>query len=148
MRPARNAPFFRQTAVGLGYSAICRCLLQKTNHADAILTTKQTYHQARSASPSRWYARVRSPNWHRKMNTIKREFSVAFSPRAQPVWLRVTKWIVIIGVTCLLRRTPYFWFWVLGLPALGLVVHFFIRWKTHGWTKPWGGWNDVRPDRG
>jgi len=77
------------------------------------------------------------------MNPITREFRVAFSRRAQPAWLRVTKWAVLIGVAILLRPTPYFWLWVGGVPALGLVVHLFFRWKTKGWTRAWGGWNDL-----
>lgn len=79
------------------------------------------------------------------MNLVQRELSVAFSKHAQPVRLRVVKWIVLVGVAVLLHGTRYFWFWCIGLPVLGLCVHFFFRWKTHGWTKPWGGWNDVRP---
>ena len=77
------------------------------------------------------------------MNAIKREFAVAFSRHAQPLWLRITKWVVLIGVAVALRGTRYLWVWVLGLPTLGLAVHFFYRWKTHTWTRPWGGWNDL-----
>ena len=33
----------------------------------------------------------------------------------------------------------------LGIVALvfSLALHFFWRWKTKGWTQPWGGWDDV-----
>jgi hypothetical protein len=24
-----------------------------------------------------------------------------------------------------------------------LTLHFIWRWKTKGWTQPWGGWNDL-----
>ena len=75
--------------------------------------------------------------------TITRELRIAFSAKAQPVWLRVTKWVVLIGVAIVLRKTPYIWLWVLGLPSLGIIVHFIYRWKTNGWTRPWGGWNDT-----
>lgn len=46
-------------------------------------------------------------------------------------------------VSAALWRTPYFWWWIGGAIGLGLTVHFIWRWKTRGWTQPWGGWNDV-----
>ena len=76
-------------------------------------------------------------------DTLKREMRVAFSRRAQPVWFRVVKWVILIAVTSWLWRGPYFWWWILGAPALGVIVHMIWRWKTNGWTRPWGGWNDV-----
>jgi hypothetical protein len=75
--------------------------------------------------------------------TLKREARVAFSRRAQPVWFRVVKWMVVVGVSVTLWRTPYFWLWILGGLSLGLTVHFIWRWKTKGWTRPWGGWKDI-----
>jgi hypothetical protein len=78
---------------------------------------------------------------------VKRELRVAFSPRAQPVWFRVVKWIVILSVIRMLWRSPYFWFWILGGLALGLTIHFIWRWKTKAWTQPWGGWNDLDAGR-
>jgi hypothetical protein len=74
---------------------------------------------------------------------IRREARVAFSKRAQPVWFRVVKWIVAIAVSVTLWRTAYFWWWLGGAIALGLTLHFIWRWKTEGWTKAWGGWDDV-----
>jgi hypothetical protein len=74
---------------------------------------------------------------------VRRELRVALSRRAQPVWFRLLKWIVVLGVSALLWRTPYFWWWIAGGAALGLTVHFIWRWKTRGWTQPWGGWNDL-----
>ena len=74
---------------------------------------------------------------------LKREMRVAFSGRAQPVWFRVLKWAIAVGVSTLLWRTEYFWLWMLGAPGLGLTVHFIWRWKTKGWTQPWGGWDDL-----
>lgn len=76
-------------------------------------------------------------------NAMKRELRVAFSRKAQPVWFRITKWIVIIGISALLWRKPTFWFWILGALGLGLTVHIVWRWQTKGWTRPWGGWDDV-----
>lgn len=81
------------------------------------------------------------------MKTLHRELSVAFSLKTQPLWMRALKWTVPIGVTLLLRDTRFFWWWILGLPALGVALHLFYRWKTAGWTRPWGGWDDVSASR-
>ena len=82
------------------------------------------------------------------MHLVKRELRVAFSRHAQPVWFRITKWIVFLGgARWLYRRTDHnprvFWRWVLGAPLAGLLLHSVYRYKTRGWTQPWGGWNDV-----
>ena len=37
---------------------------------------------------------------------LEREARVAFSRRAQPVWFRVLKWVILIGVSVTLWRTP------------------------------------------
>ena len=79
--------------------------------------------------------------------TITREVRVAFSPRAQPVWFRLTKWLVFLGVAAVLRRTSYFRLWLLGAILAGLGVHLLGRWKTQGWTRAWGGWTDVEAAR-
>ena len=76
-------------------------------------------------------------------NAIRRESRVAFSRKAQPVWFRVVKWLLFIGISALLWSTPYFWWWILGMLALSLTVHFVWRWKTKGWTRPWRGWKDI-----
>jgi hypothetical protein len=82
-------------------------------------------------------------------NGIRREMRVAFSRTAQPVWFRVLKWTVALGVSALLWRGPYFWAWILSALSLGVTVHLIWRWKTKGWTQAWGGWNDVeRANRG
>jgi len=30
-----------------------------------------------------------------------------------------------------------------GALAVALTLHFVWRWKTGGWRRPWGGWDDV-----
>ena len=75
-------------------------------------------------------------------SSFRREMRVAFSRRAQPVWFRIVKWVIFIGLTVTLWRTPQFWWWLLGALVLGVTVHFIWRWKTRGWTQPWAGWND------
>ena len=73
--------------------------------------------------------------------TIKREFKVAFSKNAQPIWFRIIKWVVYIGLAYLLYETKWFWIWGIGLPIAALTMHFIYRWKTKGWTKSWRGWD-------
>jgi hypothetical protein len=80
------------------------------------------------------------------MKAIQRELQVAFSPRAQPWWFRLIKWSLIIAIT--VRYRQHWWFrYVAGSTLVAaLSLHFFYRWKTHGWQRPWGGWDDVRVD--
>jgi hypothetical protein len=78
------------------------------------------------------------------MKTIERELQVAFSPRAQPVWFRLIKWSVFIGITARYRQRSWFPY-VAGSGLLsGLALHLFYRKKTEHWTRPWGGWDDVQ----
>jgi hypothetical protein len=74
---------------------------------------------------------------------LKREARVAFSRRAQPTWFRALKWIVILVAAAFLWRRAHFWWWVVGAFVASLMLHLVWRWKTKGWTQPWGGWNDV-----
>ncbi|MCH6559140.1 hypothetical protein IIA28_17010 [candidate division KSB1 bacterium] len=78
---------------------------------------------------------------------IKKEFRVAFSKKAQPLWVRIIKWTFVLAVSYLLFDTKWFWVWIIGLPITGLTVHFVYRWKTKAWTQPWGGWSDVEAGR-
>jgi len=81
-------------------------------------------------------------------NTLKREARVALSKKAQPVWFRVAKWTALVVFGLLFWRSRYFWWTLLGLLIVALVLHFIWRWKTKGWTQPWGGWNDLDAGRG
>jgi hypothetical protein len=72
---------------------------------------------------------------------------VALSRRAQPIWFRVVKWLIILLAAALWWRKPLFWWWVLGALILSMSLHAFWRWKTKGWTQPWGGWNDLEAGR-
>jgi 1-acyl-sn-glycerol-3-phosphate acyltransferase len=77
------------------------------------------------------------------MNTLQRELEVAFSPRAQPWWFRLTKWSVFIFITARYRKRS--WFPYAAILALlgGIALHLFYRWKTQGWQQAWGGWSDL-----
>lgn len=79
--------------------------------------------------------------------TLRREARVAFSKKAQPVWFRVVKWVLFLGITAALFRTGYFWYWLAGISVIALGLHLFYRWKTHGWTQPYGMWDDVEAGR-
>jgi hypothetical protein len=71
------------------------------------------------------------------------ELRVAFSRKGQPVWFRVLKWVVFVSLGVYLWSNPYFWGIVVGAFLIGLGGHLVWRRKTRGWTRPWGGWNDL-----
>ena len=77
------------------------------------------------------------------MKTVQRELHVAFSPRVQPWWFRVIKWSVIITAIVRHRQRRWFPYTVGGTLLAALSLHFFYRYKTQGWQRPWGGWDDV-----
>ena len=79
--------------------------------------------------------------------TLRREARVALSVKAQPVWFRIVKWIVLLGLGALLWRSAFFWWLLLGALMFGIGVHSIWRWKTKAWTQPWGGWNDIEAGR-
>jgi hypothetical protein len=74
---------------------------------------------------------------------IRRELRVAFSTRAQPLWFRALKWGVFLAIARRLRGTRWLAVWIGGGAGAGLAVHLLYRWKTEGWTRPWGGWDDL-----
>ena len=74
---------------------------------------------------------------------IRRELGVMFSRRTQPIPVRIAKWAVFVAVARGLRGRRWFRAWVFGLPSVGIMVHLFYRHMTRGWTRPWGGWDDV-----
>ena len=78
---------------------------------------------------------------------IRRELRVAFSARAQPVWIRIVKWTCILVGVVLFRSRPWFWWTLAGLTAAGILVHFLYRSKTKTWTRAWGGWDDLSAGR-
>jgi len=76
------------------------------------------------------------------MNKIlKREFEVAFSKHAQPVWFRVVKYILLGSFIYFFRKSKWFWIILTVLFILSLLLHFWYRYKTEAWTKSYGGWD-------
>jgi hypothetical protein len=77
------------------------------------------------------------------ITALRREYRVAFSKGGQSRGVRVVRWAVFFAVATAFCGTRYFWLWTAGLPLLGVAVHAFYRWKTHGWTRAWGGWSEL-----
>lgn len=72
--------------------------------------------------------------------TVRREFEVAFSKKAQKPLFRIVKYLVIGVIVYLFWDSAILW-WILGIAlVLSLSVHFFVRYKTRGWTRSWGLW--------
>ena len=82
------------------------------------------------------------------MNTLalalRRELRVCFSLKAQPLWVRLVKRTVVLALVARYHAAPWFWPGVAACFVAGLVLHFVYRWHTRVWTRPWGGWNDVK----
>jgi len=77
---------------------------------------------------------------------IKREFEVAFSKHAQPVWFRVVKYVVIGLILYFFWGTRFLWYFFSIMFVAGMVLHFWYRYKTQGWTKSYGLWKYDKPE--
>ena len=71
---------------------------------------------------------------------VQREFEVAFSKGAQPVWFRIVKYILLGGMFYFLWGTKLLWLIFFSLITIGTALHFWFRYKTQGWTKSYGLW--------
>lgn len=71
---------------------------------------------------------------------IKRELEVAFSKHSQPIWFRITKYVVLGTLIYFLWGTNILWLVLLVLSLLSLCLHFWYRYKTKGWTQSYGKW--------
>jgi len=79
--------------------------------------------------------------------TIKRELEVAFSKHSQPGWFRVFKYILLGAILYLLWGTKLLWIILLIMFVFAMLLHFWYRYKTQGWTKSYGLWRHEK-DRG
>jgi hypothetical protein len=71
---------------------------------------------------------------------LKREMEVAFSKHAQPVWFRIIKYMVLGFIIYFFWGTKLVWIILLTIFVLSLLLHFWYRYKTHGWEKSYGLW--------
>ena len=87
------------------------------------------------------------PTMNALPSVLRRELRVAFSLRAQPLWFRIAKWLGFLAYVVAFRGRAWFWP-VIGVCTVGaLALHFLYRWQTRGWTRPWGGWDDLAAGR-
>jgi hypothetical protein len=72
---------------------------------------------------------------------LNRELEVAFSKKSQPIWFRIAKYVVLGAVIYFLWGTKWLWITLIALFGVALVMHFWVRYKTKGWTKSYGLWD-------
>ena len=72
--------------------------------------------------------------------TIKRELEVAFSKHSQPIWFRILKYILLGAIVFFFWGTKLLWIILLSTFAFAMLLHFWYRYKTQGWTKSYGLW--------
>jgi len=80
---------------------------------------------------------------------IKREIEVAFSKHSQPIWFRVLKYIILAVMIYFFGGSTLFWIILIVLLIFALILHFWYRHKTDGWTKSYGLWkyDKNKPDQ-
>ena len=71
---------------------------------------------------------------------IKREVKIAFSKKVQSIWVRILKYILLLLLIYFFRNIRLFWIIFFTTLILALIVHFWARYKTKGWTKSYGLW--------
>jgi hypothetical protein len=72
--------------------------------------------------------------------TIKRELEVAFSKNSQPIWFRVLKYILLGIILFFFWDTKLLWIILPIMFVFAMLLHFWYRYKTSGWTKSYGLW--------
>jgi hypothetical protein len=72
--------------------------------------------------------------------TIRREKEVAFSKKTQSFPVRVLKYIIIGALLYFFWGNRWLPVIFISLIVLALVLHFWVRYKTKGWTKSYGLW--------
>jgi hypothetical protein len=72
--------------------------------------------------------------------TIKREIEVAFSKHSQPIWFRILKYLLLACIFYLFWGSKLLWISLLIMFAFAMLLHFWYRYKTLGWTKGYGLW--------
>lgn len=72
--------------------------------------------------------------------TIRREMEVAFSKKTQSVPVRILKYTIIGALLYFFRGNRWLPIISISLIVLALVLHFWVRYKTKGWTQSYGLW--------
>jgi hypothetical protein len=72
--------------------------------------------------------------------TIKREIEVAFSKHSQPIWFRILKYFLLGCLLYFFWGRKLLWIILLSLFVVSMLLHFWFRYKTRGWTKSYGIW--------
>ena len=75
---------------------------------------------------------------------LKRELEVAFSKQSQPVWFRILKYILLGFILYFFWGSQTLWIILIILVISAMVMHFWYRYKTRGWTKSYGMWKHDR----
>ncbi|MBK8244126.1 MAG: hypothetical protein IPK88_11930 [Saprospiraceae bacterium] len=73
--------------------------------------------------------------------TLLREFEVAFSRSAQPLWFRLIKYLILGSLILCFWKSQLFLKIIAIIFILSLTVHFWVRYKTKAWTQSYGLWD-------
>lgn len=76
---------------------------------------------------------------------FKREIEVAFSKNSQPIWFRILKYFLLACLLFFFWGSKLLWIILLIIFILSMSLHFWYRYKTHGWTKSYGLWKHEFP---
>jgi hypothetical protein len=79
--------------------------------------------------------------------TIRREMEVAFSKNTQSVRVRILKYFIIGGTLYFFRGNRWLPIIFISLIIMALLLHFWVRYKTKGWTKSYGRWKHEKDRR-
>ena len=71
---------------------------------------------------------------------IEREIEVALSKHSQPLWFKILKYVLSGFILYFFWGSKLLWIILLILFAFSMLLHFWYRYKTHGWTKSYGMW--------
>jgi len=71
---------------------------------------------------------------------LQREIEVATSKKSQPAWFRILKYILLGLIVYLFWGSKYLWIILVFLFVMAMLLHFWYRYKTQGWTKSYRMW--------
>jgi hypothetical protein len=72
---------------------------------------------------------------------VRREVEVAFSKHSQPIWFRILKYSLLALLIYFFYGDEEFWIGFGVFLVIAMILHFWYRYKTNGWTKSYGLWN-------